>query len=215
MPCGARSRWRSAAPAGSTRRSAPSPVADRRGPRRGLAPRRRHRPRRGRRAVEARPGRRARRDRRRHPRALQPHGPHRPVLRGAHRGRRRARRLRDRRPGRALRRRRASACARPASRSSPACSPTRRRPSDVVAHRPAARPPARHRQVGAEPRRPRRGIRRHQPVDHRTGARADVHRRRAEADAIVVGTGTVLADDPALTARGADGELLEHQPLPS
>ena len=44
-------------------------------------------------------------------------------------------------------------------------------------------------------------------------ARADVHRRRAEADAIVVGTGTVLADDPALTAR--DGESLhEHQPIP-
>ena len=34
-------------------------------------------------------------------------------------------------------------------------------------------------------------------------ARADVHRRRAAADAIVVGTGTVLADDPALTARHA------------
>ncbi|MFK3676159.1 bifunctional diaminohydroxyphosphoribosylaminopyrimidine deaminase/5-amino-6-(5-phosphoribosylamino)uracil reductase RibD [Microbacterium sp. NPDC090218] len=44
-------------------------------------------------------------------------------------------------------------------------------------------------------------------------ARADVHRRRAEADAIAVGTGTVLADDPALTAR--DGEtLLPHQPVP-
>lgn len=33
-------------------------------------------------------------------------------------------------------------------------------------------------------------------------ARADVHRRRAKADAILVGTGTLLADDPALTARG-------------
>lgn len=44
-------------------------------------------------------------------------------------------------------------------------------------------------------------------------ARADVHRRRAEAGAIVVGTGTVLADDPALTAR--DGDVLhEHQPVP-
>ncbi|MBO0979220.1 bifunctional diaminohydroxyphosphoribosylaminopyrimidine deaminase/5-amino-6-(5-phosphoribosylamino)uracil reductase RibD, partial [Microbacterium sp. SD291] len=32
-------------------------------------------------------------------------------------------------------------------------------------------------------------------------ARADVHERRAEADAIVVGTGTVLSDDPSLTAR--------------
>lgn len=44
-------------------------------------------------------------------------------------------------------------------------------------------------------------------------ARADVHRRRAEADAIAVGTGTVLADDPALTARDGD-VLLPHQPIP-
>ncbi|MEE6163707.1 bifunctional diaminohydroxyphosphoribosylaminopyrimidine deaminase/5-amino-6-(5-phosphoribosylamino)uracil reductase RibD [Mycolicibacterium sp. 120322] len=44
-------------------------------------------------------------------------------------------------------------------------------------------------------------------------ARADVHRRRAVIDAIVVGTGTVFADDPALTARLADGSLAEHQPL--
>jgi diaminohydroxyphosphoribosylaminopyrimidine deaminase / 5-amino-6-(5-phosphoribosylamino)uracil reductase len=33
------------------------------------------------------------------------------------------------------------------------------------------------------------------------GARADVQRLRAAADAIVVGAGTVLADDPSLTAR--------------
>ncbi|WP_203580642.1 bifunctional diaminohydroxyphosphoribosylaminopyrimidine deaminase/5-amino-6-(5-phosphoribosylamino)uracil reductase RibD [Microbacterium hibisci] len=45
-------------------------------------------------------------------------------------------------------------------------------------------------------------------------ARADVHRRRARADAIVAGTGTVLADDPALTARAQDGSLLPHQPIP-
>jgi diaminohydroxyphosphoribosylaminopyrimidine deaminase/5-amino-6-(5-phosphoribosylamino)uracil reductase len=44
-------------------------------------------------------------------------------------------------------------------------------------------------------------------------ARADVHRRRAESDAIAVGTGTVLADDPALTARDGDA-LLPHQPVP-
>ena len=44
-------------------------------------------------------------------------------------------------------------------------------------------------------------------------ARADVHRRRATADAIVVGTGTVLADDPTLTARLADGGLADRQPL--
>lgn len=58
-------------------------------------------------------------------------------------------------------------------------------------------------------------------------ARADVHRRRAEADAILVGTGTLLADDPALTARsetpggqsastGAAGLLVPpaEQPVP-
>jgi len=44
-------------------------------------------------------------------------------------------------------------------------------------------------------------------------ARSDLHRRRAIADAIVVGTGTVLADDPALTARLADGFLSQRQPL--
>ncbi|WP_203137654.1 bifunctional diaminohydroxyphosphoribosylaminopyrimidine deaminase/5-amino-6-(5-phosphoribosylamino)uracil reductase RibD [Microbacterium sp. JZ31] len=44
-------------------------------------------------------------------------------------------------------------------------------------------------------------------------ARADVHARRAQADAIVVGTGTVLADDPALTARDGDA-LYAEQPVP-
>ncbi|QZT64598.1 bifunctional diaminohydroxyphosphoribosylaminopyrimidine deaminase/5-amino-6-(5-phosphoribosylamino)uracil reductase RibD [Mycolicibacterium austroafricanum] len=44
-------------------------------------------------------------------------------------------------------------------------------------------------------------------------ARADVHRRRATADAIIVGTGTVFVDDPALTARLPDGSLADHQPL--
>lgn len=44
-------------------------------------------------------------------------------------------------------------------------------------------------------------------------ARADLHRRRAAADAIVVGTGTVLVDNPSLTARLADGRLAAHQPL--
>ncbi|MFJ6653124.1 bifunctional diaminohydroxyphosphoribosylaminopyrimidine deaminase/5-amino-6-(5-phosphoribosylamino)uracil reductase RibD [Microbacterium sp. NPDC091313] len=45
-------------------------------------------------------------------------------------------------------------------------------------------------------------------------ARADVHARRARADAIVVGTGTLLADDPSLTARRPDGTLLAQQPAP-
>ncbi|EPR75342.1 Diaminohydroxyphosphoribosylaminopyrimidine deaminase [Leifsonia rubra CMS 76R] len=47
-----------------------------------------------------------------------------------------------------------------------------------------------------------------------TAARQHVHEQRARADAIVVGTGTVLADDPSLTARGDAGELLEWQPQP-
>lgn len=46
-----------------------------------------------------------------------------------------------------------------------------------------------------------------------TAARQHVHERRALTDAIVVGTGTVLADDPSLTARGEAGELTEHQPI--
>ncbi len=45
-------------------------------------------------------------------------------------------------------------------------------------------------------------------------ARLDVHRRRAAADAIIVGTGTALTDDPALTARDASGRLLSTQPTP-
>ena len=44
-------------------------------------------------------------------------------------------------------------------------------------------------------------------------ARADSHAFRGIVDAIVVGSGTVLADDPHLTVRDADDLLAEHQPL--
>jgi diaminohydroxyphosphoribosylaminopyrimidine deaminase / 5-amino-6-(5-phosphoribosylamino)uracil reductase len=45
-------------------------------------------------------------------------------------------------------------------------------------------------------------------------AREDVHKRRALSDAILVGTGTVIADNPTLTARDRTGNLREHQPVP-
>ncbi|TQI93908.1 bifunctional diaminohydroxyphosphoribosylaminopyrimidine deaminase/5-amino-6-(5-phosphoribosylamino)uracil reductase RibD [Amycolatopsis cihanbeyliensis] len=44
-------------------------------------------------------------------------------------------------------------------------------------------------------------------------SRTEVHAVRAKADAIVVGTGTVRADDPALTARTPGGHQADHQPL--
>lgn len=44
-------------------------------------------------------------------------------------------------------------------------------------------------------------------------SRHHAHDLRAEVGAIVVGTGTALADDPSLTARNAAGELHGDQPL--
>ncbi|MDX6581539.1 MAG: diaminohydroxyphosphoribosylaminopyrimidine deaminase [Solirubrobacterales bacterium] len=45
-----------------------------------------------------------------------------------------------------------------------------------------------------------------------TESRALVHRWRAEADAVAVGIGTALADDPLLTARDVDNPGSVHQP---
>jgi diaminohydroxyphosphoribosylaminopyrimidine deaminase/5-amino-6-(5-phosphoribosylamino)uracil reductase len=44
-------------------------------------------------------------------------------------------------------------------------------------------------------------------------SRADVHRLRGQVDAVVAGVGTVLADDPMLTVRDADGGPVARQPL--
>lgn len=46
-----------------------------------------------------------------------------------------------------------------------------------------------------------------------SAARRDVHRLRARSSAIMSGIGTILSDDPSLTARNADDSLAERQPL--
>ena len=176
--------------------------------RRGLPPRRRQPARRGRALAEA--GERgARHHRRRHPRAVQPHRPHRSVrqaLVGAG-----VRRVVFAQPdtnpvaagGAATLRAagievegglladearrstgRGPSPSSTAARSSPGSSPP---PSTAAAPRPTA-PPA---------------------GSPRAAARLDTHRLRALCDAILVGTSTVEVDDPQLTVRD------EHdQPLP-
>ena len=44
-------------------------------------------------------------------------------------------------------------------------------------------------------------------------SREHTHITRSQIDAIAVGTGTVLADNPELTARKPDGSYFEHQPI--
>jgi diaminohydroxyphosphoribosylaminopyrimidine deaminase/5-amino-6-(5-phosphoribosylamino)uracil reductase len=44
-------------------------------------------------------------------------------------------------------------------------------------------------------------------------ARAQVHGLRSEVDAVLIGTGTALADDPSLTVRDPDGLPAAHQPI--
>jgi diaminohydroxyphosphoribosylaminopyrimidine deaminase/5-amino-6-(5-phosphoribosylamino)uracil reductase len=44
-------------------------------------------------------------------------------------------------------------------------------------------------------------------------SRSEGHFRRSQVDAILVGTGTAIADDPELTARMPDGSYYDHQPL--
>ena len=87
------------------------------------------------------------------------------------------------------------------------------RPPAGLAARRADGPAARHLEAGGHPGRA-------QPAADGTSrwitgaaARAEVHEFRASVDAIVVGTGTVLADDPSLTARHPDGSLRERSPL--
>ena len=137
-----------------------------------------------------------------HPRTLQPHRPHRPLRPGADRGRRRPRRV------------------------SPSPTPTRTPPAAP----PPCAPPGSRSSRGTLADEAEAGnaawltsVRRGRPyviwkyaatLDGRIAAadgtsrwitsaeaRADVHRLRGTVDAVIVGSGTVRADDPQLTAR--------------
>ena len=133
--------------------------------RRGLPPRRGYAARRGRRA---RPGRRCRprHHRRGHPRAVQPHRPHRPVRRAPDRRRRTPGRVRAAGPQPGRRRGRAGAARRPGSRSRAACWSTRPARSTGLDVRRRPRPAVRHLEVRHHARRPQRRRRRHQPLGH-------------------------------------------------
>ena len=87
---------------------------------------------------------------------------------------------------------------RPAGRRGP-----RRQPGLDVRGR--ARPAVRDLEARHHARRPQRRRRRHQSRwVSSLPARRDTHRLRGQCDAILVGTGTVLVDDPQLTVRDED-----------
>ena len=73
-----------------------------------------------------------------------------------------------------------------------------------------ARPPVGAHEGRGEPRRPHRARQRREPWITGEAARADGHRWRARACAILTGIGTVLQDDPQLTVRAV---ATPRQPL--